>query len=56
MLSRETAQKEADTLVFGSVVDIERAGHGVPGDNPDAFEVAVRRFLGSGAEPLKVEE
>ena len=56
ILSRETAQRVTHTLVFGSVVDIERAGHGVPGDNPDAFEVAVRRFLGSGIEPLKVEE
>jgi len=55
ILSRETAQRVTHTLVFGSVVDIERAGHGVPGDNPDAFEVAVRRFLGSGIEPLKVE-
>jgi len=56
MLSRETAQRVTHTLVFGSVVDIERAGHGVPGDNPGAFEVAVRRFLGSGTELLKVEE
>jgi len=56
MLSRETAQKEANTLVFGSVVDIERAGHSIPGDNPQAFEVAVRNFLSSDIEPLKVEE
>jgi esterase len=47
ILSRETAQKEADTLVFGSVVDIEHAGHSIPGDNPQAFEVAVRNFLSS---------
>jgi len=56
ILSRETAQRITHTLVFGSAVDIERAGHSIPGDNPDAFEVAVRRFLGSGIEPLKVEE
>jgi len=49
MLSRETAQKEADTLVFGSVVDIERAGHSIPGDNPQAFEVAVHNFLSSSS-------
>jgi len=54
MLSRSTAQRVTHTLVFGSVADIECAGHGVPGDNPDAFEMAVRRFLGSGIEPLKV--
>jgi len=56
ILSRETAQRITHTLVFGSAVDIERAGHSIPGDNPGAFEVAVRRFLGSGIEPLKVEE
>lgn len=56
ILSREVAQGVAHTLVFGSVVDIERAGHSIPGDNPQAFEVAVRRFLGSGIEPLKVGE
>jgi len=49
MLSRETAQREADTLVFGSVVDIEDAGHSVPGDNPDAFGAAVRSFLSSSS-------
>jgi len=56
ILSRETAQRVTHTLVFGSVVGIERAGHGIPGDNPGAFKVAVRRFLGSDIEPLKVEE
>jgi esterase len=45
MLFGETAQSEADTLVFGSVVDIEHAGHSVPGDNPEAFQAAVRNFL-----------
>jgi esterase len=45
MISGETAQREVDTLVFGSVVDIEHAGHSVPGDNPEAFETAVRNFL-----------
>ena len=39
------AQRLASTLAFGSVVNIERAGHSVPGDNPEAFQTAVRRFL-----------
>jgi esterase len=56
ILSRETAQEEADTLVFGSVVDIEHAGHSIPGDNPDAFEVAVRNFLSSSLEINKGNE
>jgi pimeloyl-ACP methyl ester carboxylesterase len=56
ILPRETAQKEADTLVFGSVVDIEHAGHSIPGDNPDAFEVAVRNFLSSSLEINKGNE
>jgi pimeloyl-ACP methyl ester carboxylesterase len=37
--------REDDTLVFGSVVDIEHAGHSVPGDNPEAFEAAVRNSM-----------
>jgi esterase len=49
MLSLETAQREADTLVFGSLVDIEHTGHSIPGDNPQAFELAVRNFLSSSA-------
>ena len=49
MLSHEVAQRAAHTLVFSSVVDIEHAGHSVPGDNPDAFEVAVRNFLNSSS-------
>jgi pimeloyl-ACP methyl ester carboxylesterase len=56
ILSRETAQKEADTLLFGSVVDIEHAGHNIPGDNPDAFEVAVRNFMSSSLETNKGNE
>jgi pimeloyl-ACP methyl ester carboxylesterase len=41
------AQRVADTLPFGSLVDIEHAGHSVPGDNPETFEIAVRNFLSS---------
>ena len=46
MLAREVAERMGHSLAFGSVVDIEHAGHSVPGDNPNAFEAAVRRFLG----------
>lgn len=45
MLAREVAERMGRSLAFGSVVDIEHAGHSVPGDNPEAFEVAVCRFL-----------
>lgn len=50
MLTTEVAEKVGRSLAFGSVVDIEHASHSVPGDNPDAFEAAVRNFLsGSNA-------
>jgi esterase len=29
----------------GTMVEIQSAGHGVPADNPEAFEAAVRQFL-----------
>jgi len=48
MLAAEVAEKVGHILAFGSVVDIEHAGHSVPGDNPDAFEAAVHRFLSIG--------
>jgi esterase len=48
MLTTEVAERMGRNLAFGSVVDIEHAGHSVPGDNPDAFETVVRRFLGIG--------
>ena len=46
MLTSEVAKDMASKLIFGSLVDIERAGHSVPGDNPKAFEAAIREFLG----------
>jgi pimeloyl-ACP methyl ester carboxylesterase len=46
LLDGDIARWMAATLAFGSVVDIERAAHTVQGDNPEAFESAVRRFLG----------
>ena len=45
MLSTGTAAAMAETLAAGTVVDIEHAGHSVPGDNPPAFEIAVRNFF-----------
>lgn len=45
ILIPETAQRMEMLLPFGSVIDIESAGHGIVGDNPDAFENAVRNFL-----------
>jgi pimeloyl-ACP methyl ester carboxylesterase len=45
MLATEVAHMMDGSLTFGSVVDVERAGHSVPGDNPHAFEAAVHEFL-----------
>jgi pimeloyl-ACP methyl ester carboxylesterase len=45
ILLLETAQKMADRLIDGTIVDIDHAGHGVPGDCPDMFETTVRKFL-----------
>jgi len=47
MLLPEVAQAMAGSLAFSSVIDVEGAGHSVPGDNPEAFEAAVRDFLRS---------
>jgi pimeloyl-ACP methyl ester carboxylesterase len=47
MLAAEVAERIGHSLAFGSVVDIEHASHSVPGDNPGAFEAAVRNFLSS---------
>lgn len=47
MLAAEVAQAMAGSLTFSSVIDVEAAGHSVPGDNPEAFEAAVRDFLRS---------
>jgi pimeloyl-ACP methyl ester carboxylesterase len=49
ILLAEVAQRVADTLPFGLLVDVDSAGHGIPGDNPEAFEVAVRNFLSSSS-------
>jgi len=45
ILAAEVGQTLAGSLAFGSVIDIEGAGHSVIGDNSKAFEVASRDFL-----------
>lgn len=45
ILLPEVAKSVGNTLAFGQVVDIDGAGHSVPGDNPEEFELAVRKFL-----------
>jgi len=45
MLAAEVAQAMAHSMAFGSLVDIEHAGHSIPGDNPQAFEASVCTFL-----------
>ncbi len=47
MLAAEVAQAMAHSLAFGSVVDIEHAGHSIPGDNSETFEASVYAFLNS---------
>lgn len=45
ILSAQTAAKMTDVVPNAHLVEIPDAGHLVPGDNPVAFEGAVRRFL-----------
>ena len=45
VLLPEVARRMADSLAFGSAVDIEYAGHRLLEDNPEAYEAAVCRFL-----------
>jgi pimeloyl-ACP methyl ester carboxylesterase len=45
MLAAEVAKKMGESLAFGSIVDVEHAGHSVLGDNPQSFEAAVSEFL-----------
>jgi len=47
MLDAKVAGMMVNRLMFGHLLDIERAGHGVPGDNPEAFESSVLSFLKS---------
>lgn len=50
ILPGEVAHRMGETLAFGSVVDIDHAGHGIPGDNPEAFAAAACRFLSTSAD------
>jgi pimeloyl-ACP methyl ester carboxylesterase len=45
ILLPEVARKMVDILPNGTTIEIERAGHFIMGDNPEAFEAAVRQFL-----------
>ena len=45
LFTAELSRRMAQTLAFGSVVDIEHAGHNVIGDNPEAFAAGVGEFL-----------
>ena len=41
----EVALKMVEILPSGTTITIEHAGHTIMGDNPEAFESAVRQFL-----------
>jgi pimeloyl-ACP methyl ester carboxylesterase len=45
ILSPEIAGRMLETLPDGRLVEVEGAGHTVPGDRPDAFARVVRAFL-----------
>jgi len=45
MLTREVADRMAERLIMGSVIDIDNAGHSILGDNPAAFTQATLNFL-----------
>jgi len=50
LLMSEVALRMVEVLPSGTLVDIERAGHNLPGDNPEAFTAAVCRFLRSDSK------
>ncbi|MFC1941728.1 alpha/beta fold hydrolase [Chloroflexota bacterium] len=47
LLLPDVARRMVETLPFGSAVEIERATHTIPGDNPKMFESVVKQFLNS---------
>lgn len=49
LLTIETAQKMVSKLAQGTLAEVAHAGHTVIGDNPEGFEVAVRKFLGTNS-------
>lgn len=48
VLSPELAQRVIAALPDGRLVEVQDAGHTVPGDRPAEFVAVVRRFLGAG--------
>ena len=46
VLMAETAQKMSEVMSNCKTVDVEKAGHTVPGDNPEGFFKAVSEWLG----------
>ena len=48
VLSPELAQRVIAALPNGRLVEVQDAGHTVPGDRPAEFVAVVRRFLGAG--------
>lgn len=49
LLTVETAQKMVAKLAQGTLTEVAHAGHTVIGDNPEGFEVIVKKFLGSNS-------
>ena len=45
VFSLNTANQMIGTMTSAKVVHIRQAGHSVPGDNPEAFELAIQNFL-----------
>jgi pimeloyl-ACP methyl ester carboxylesterase len=45
IMPKDLAQKMVEALPNGQLVEIEKAGHLVPQENPEAFENAIMRFL-----------
>ena len=45
MLAAEVATSMVSKLAFWSLVEIGKAGHSIPGDNPEAFEATVLKFF-----------
>jgi pimeloyl-ACP methyl ester carboxylesterase len=45
ILLPEVVRKMVEALPAGETVEIERSGHFIMGDNPQAFEAAIRQFL-----------
>lgn len=45
MLDNDVAKKMVGKMLSGRLVDIKRAGHCIPGDNPEDFEAIVLNFL-----------